>query len=342
MEAFDYSNMYYGQHLLLRNGELRHVTELNGADSLDYLRNRRPRDKKFCLTVSFFAPHAWDNKPYPDQYVPQNYTEGMYDDITIPIPEAATLEEWEKLPWFFTDQNVGRTRWGLRYDTPEHYQVSMKRYYRMVSEIDDVVGALIDELKAQGVYDNTMLIFTTDNGQFHGEHQLAGKWYPHDESIRVPLIIQDPRMPDEVRGTVKDEFTLSTDLAPTILSAAGLTVPERMQGQDISELYLNPDGLVAQSWRRDFFYEFNRGDPETAEGHDDILFNPACFALVQKDWKYFYWPQADLEQLFNIADDPFEQNDLLNSTAVTNLAKLEELRSRYKYLKLQSQSNVPV
>jgi len=98
-------------------------------------------------------------------------------------------------------------------------------------------------------------IFTSDNGQFHNEHLLAGKWFPHEESIRIPLIIQDPRMPDEVRGTSNDEFTLNIDLAPTILSAAGISVPDRMQGSDMAELYLNPDGEVAQSWRKDFFYE---------------------------------------------------------------------------------------
>jgi len=262
----------------------------------------------------------------------------MYDSVTIPTPVTATTESWENLPDFFTEENQARVRWRNRYNTPERFQSTMKRYYRMCSEVDDVVGAVIAELKEQGVYDNTLLVFTTDNGQFHGEHQLAGKWFPHDESIRVPLIIQDPRMSDAVRGTISEDFTLNTDLAPTLLSAAGIPVPEQMQGSDIAELYLNPDGPVAQSWRSDFFYEYNRGDPVTAEGHDSIYNIPASFALVQKDWKLFYWPQAGLEQLFNIGQDPFEQNDVRNSTAETNLEKLEELRARYKDLKSRSQA----
>jgi arylsulfatase A-like enzyme len=90
------------------------------------------------------------------------------------------------------------------------------------------------------------------DGNFHSEHGLADKWYPHQESIRVPLIIHDPRMADSVKGTTNDEFTLNIDLAPTILKAAGVSVPDKMHGRDMSELYLSPDRT---DWRTEFFYE---------------------------------------------------------------------------------------
>jgi arylsulfatase A-like enzyme len=123
---------------------------------------------KFALTVSFYATHGWDGKLFPDQYCPMNYSEPLYDGMTIPTAKTATEEEWEKMPWFFTEENEGRKRWRLRFDTPDHYQVSMKRLMRMASEADDVVGAVVQELKDMGVYDNTLLVFTTDNGNFHG------------------------------------------------------------------------------------------------------------------------------------------------------------------------------
>jgi arylsulfatase len=217
-QAFNYFKEYSGQHLLERDGKIRHVTELNGIDALDYLRNSKPSNQKFALTVAFFAPHAWDGKPYPDEYVPQNYTESMYNETVIPNATTGTTEAWKKMPWFFDERNEARRRWRLRYDTPDHYQVTMKRYLRMIKEVDDVVGAVMDELKAQGVYNNTIFIFTSDNGQFNNNHQIAEKWYPHEESIRVPLIIQDPRMPAAMRGTENHDFTLNIDLAPTILS----------------------------------------------------------------------------------------------------------------------------
>lgn len=128
--------------------------------------------------------------------------------------------------------------------------------YRLATEVDGVVGNVIEELKQQGVYNKTLLIFTTDNGNMQGEHGLAEKWYPFEESIRVPLVIQDPRTPASQRGTRNDEFTLSVDLAPTILSAAQVPVPDFMQGRDMAPLYLKPVE-AASSWRQDFFYEFN-------------------------------------------------------------------------------------
>ena len=114
----------------------------------------------------------------------------------------------------------------------------MKAYYRMATEVDSVVGKVLAELRAQDLDDNTLVIFTTDNGYFHGEHGLADKWYPYEESIRVPLIVRDPRMPNSKRGTTNDEFVLNVDLAPTILAFAGVAAPSRMQGQNFAPLYL--------------------------------------------------------------------------------------------------------
>ena len=88
----------------------------------------------------------------------------------------------------------------------------MKAYYRMATEVDTTVGRVLAELRAQGLDENTLVIFTTDNGYFHGEHGLADKWYPYEESIRVPLIVRDPRMPKIKRGTTNDDFVLNVDL----------------------------------------------------------------------------------------------------------------------------------
>ena len=88
----------------------------------------------------------------------------------------------------------------------------MKAYYRLATEVDTTVGRVLAELKAQGLGENTLVIFTTDNGYFHGEHGLADKWYPYEESIRVPLIVRDPRMPKTKHGTTNDDFVLNVDL----------------------------------------------------------------------------------------------------------------------------------
>lgn len=196
----------------------------------------------------------------------------------------------------------------------------MKNYYRLVSEVDAACGRILDELDEQGAASNTLVVFTTDNGYFHGEHGLADKWYPHEESIRVPLIIRDPRMSPRSRGTTTDEITLNVDIAPTILAAAQIDVPESMQGADIGPLYLDD---IAPPWREEFFYEH-----PTLKSTDFI---PASEALVRKEWKYIYWPDFDREQLFHLRADPSEECDLAADPA--SRAKLQEMRKRFSTLK---------
>ena len=88
---------------------------------------------------------------------------------------------------------------GMRFTTK--YQEMMKNYYRLASEVDATCGRVIEELKKQGLLDSTLIIFVGDNGYFHGEHGLADKWYPHQNRPSVPLIIRDPRLAMEKRGT---------------------------------------------------------------------------------------------------------------------------------------------
>ena len=101
----------------------------------------------------------------------------------------------------------------------------MIRYYRLITEVDAAVGRLVDELKAQGVYDNTLIVFIGDNGYFHGDRGLADKWYPYEQALRVPLIVRDPRLRAGRRGTTSDRLALNIDIAPTIVAAAGMPVP---------------------------------------------------------------------------------------------------------------------
>ncbi|MDQ3812726.1 MAG: sulfatase-like hydrolase/transferase, partial [Armatimonadota bacterium] len=216
--------------------------------------------------------------------------------------------------------NEGRVRWHWRFDTPEKYQEMMKNYYRLAAEVDATCGRVLDELKKQGVLDSTLVIFAGDNGYFHGEHGLADKWYPFEESIRVPLIMRDPRMATQKRGLTNDDFTLNVDLAPTILAAAGIAAPTTMQGHDIAPLYLATE---KPQWRNDFFYEH-----ATINNKDFI---PASQALVTKEWKYFLWPEFGREQLFHVSADPLEETDLIGDPAQAE--RLAAMRKRFNELK---------
>jgi arylsulfatase A-like enzyme len=180
---------------------------------------------------------------------------------------------------------------------------------------------IVQELEAQGMLDDTLVIFTTDNGYYHAEHGLADKWYPHQESIRVPMIVRDPRMQKDKLGKPIDDFTLNIDLAPTILGAAAIETPSVMQGRDFSVLYTEEGDTTP--WRTEFFYE------HPVHLREDII--PASEALVRKDYKYMLWPNYDVEQFFDLKNDKYELNDLIKSEGHQKL--IEEMRKTFKKLK---------
>jgi len=200
----------------------------------------------------------------------------------------------------------------------------MKNYYRLITEVDAACGKVLEELKRQGALENTLVVFTGDNGYFHAEHGLADKWYPHQESIRVPLIVHDPRMAETNRGATNGEFVLNVDIAPTILAAAGIAPPAGMQGKNFAPLYL---ATKPPEWRTEFFEE-----------HATIRntnFIPSSESLVRKDWKFFYWPDFKREQLFDLCSDPHEEHDLAGDPA--QQGRLAEMRKRFAELKAMAQ-----
>ena len=322
-DKFDFGRAYSGTHWIIEpDGSRIHVTQKNENDALEFLRTR-PTGQPFCLTLAFFATHAEDENPL--QYLPQPGSMSLYQGVHVPVPVNATDESFRRLPAFIANEaNESRVRWHWRFDTPKKFQTMMKNYYRLATEVDSTCQRVLDELKKQGLLDNTLVIFTGDNGYYHAEHGLADKWYPHEESIRVPLIIRDPRMTAVRRGQTSDAFALNVDLAPTILAASGIAAPTRMQGQNLAPLYLGQGNLI---WRTEFFYEH-----PTIK---NINFIPSSAALVRHDWKYFYWPDYKREQLFDLRADPHEENDLAADPGQQE--RLTEMRKRFSDLKRASQ-----
>lgn len=322
-EHFDVGVAYSGKHWLKRaDGSEVHVTAQNEADALAFLRSR-PSGKPFFLTVAFFAPHAEDG--HPDQYRPQPHSAAWYEGVTIPVPATATPGHLAKLPAFLQDpRNESRRRWSLRFDTPERFQRRMTDYYRLVSEVDASCGTLLAELDQLGISKDTLVVFTTDNGYFHGEKGLADKWYPYEDSIRVPLIVRDPRLLATRAATTSAAMTLTVDLAPTLLAAAGITAPPTMQGRELTPLLA---GQEPADWRREFFYEH----PVIKS----VDFIPASQALVTTREKYLFWPDHQVEELFILSDDPHEEHDRIADPAQATV--LTDLRRRFAAARLAAE-----
>ncbi len=235
------------------DGSERHETQILGDWAIEFL-NELPKDQPFCLQLSFNATHAedGDKRPGIGHYPWPKVTNGMYEDQQMPLPRLNDPAIYEAQPDFLK-KSINRRRYFWRWDTPQKYQTNMRAYFRMISGIDHVVGRLLAQLEKQGFADNTVIIFTADNGYYLGDRGFAGKWTHYEQSLRVPLIIYDPRLPENKRGRVLEELALNSDLASTIIDVAGLPVPDTHTGRSLASLVRGED---VSDWRTDFLCEF--------------------------------------------------------------------------------------
>jgi arylsulfatase A-like enzyme len=299
------------------SGNYIHHTDDVGNDISRFLREYG-RKSPFCLSVSFKAPHEQDGDP--PRFIVQERFKRLYENDTMPVPETAHPKYWESFPDFFrTENNIARKRWKPLFSTPGLHQETVKNYYRLISGVDEVVGKMRAQLKELGINDNTIILFTGDNGFYLGEHGMEGKWYGHEESIRVPLIIYDPREQHDLKNKISNEIALNIDIAPTILGLAGVGRAEGMQGIDLIGL---AEGKREGPERRDFFYE------HTFMGSPGI---PQVEGVVSKELKYMKFIEHGYEELYDLIADPFEKKNLSRDPAFHDKAR--KLRARYKELK---------
>ena len=269
----------------------------------------------FYLSINFKAPHEQDGNP-PTYFTQPGY-EKLYSDVQIPLPITANESYWNSFPDFFrSDKNFARQRWKGLFGSPELFQENMKNYYRLITGVDAVIGKLMNKLEALQIADNTIIVFMGDNGMSLGEKGIEGKWFGQEESIRVPLIIKDPRSADKIKQYKAGQMALNIDIAPTILSMAGLPIPPQMEGMNLMDVV---SGKTAE--RTDFFYQhYFLGSPNI----------PKVEGVVTKDIKYMKFIEHNYEELYDILHDPHEIDNLVNNPNYKN--QLKEMRK--KYLKL--------
>ncbi|MGD9721149.1 MAG: sulfatase [Pirellulales bacterium] len=315
---FDYDRTFGGQgkYLVQHNGQPIHLTRLMGEQALEFLAGA-PADKPFALSMSFKAPHVQDSESVHLQpFVHDPAHASWYADTIIPQPRLAANEYFERLPDFLKDSE-NRARWAARFWGPARYQQCVRGYYRLITEVDDEVGRIVAELEKRKLTDNTVIVFTSDHGFYLGEYGFAGKWYAHEVSIRVPLIVCDPRLGAERRGTRCTEMALNIDLAPTLLALAGTRVPSGMQGQSLVPLVAGE----RPAWRDEFFYEHHFEHPRI----------PPSEGVRSKRWKYMRFVDSEplYEELYDLAADPLEEFNLAG--AKEHAETLAEMRGKWQH-----------
>lgn len=307
-ESYDRNTQYNdrrGYYYKTLGKDTVHLTRYTGQQALDYIENTTP-EKPFCLSLSFSAPHAHDSAPA--QYFWQEEGDTLLDTVVVPGPELGESRYFEAQPEFVRE-GFNRVRWYWRYDTPEKYQNSLKGYYRMISGIDREIGKIRQALQKKGLHKNTVIILMGDNGNFLGERQLAGKWLLYDNSIRVPLIVYDPR---NKRPEDRSELVLNVDVPATLLDLAGVSRPDSWQGQSLLPLVTGQ----ATRWQRDTVLIEHLWDFESI---------PASEGIRTADWKYFrYVDYPSHEELYHLTEDPQEIQNL--ASVPKYQAILERLR----------------
>ncbi len=314
-ESYDRNNQYKdrrGYYYKTIDKDTVHLTRYTGQKALDFIDKNASGNKPFCLSLSFSAPHAHDKAP--KQYFWQEPLDAMLEDTTIPEPELGDDKYFLAQPKIVRD-GFNRLRWTWRYDTPEKYQHSLKGYYRMISGVDLEIKKIRQKLKEKGQDKNTVIIVMGDNGYFLGERQFAGKWLMYDNSIRVPLIVFDPRV--EQHQDI-DDMVLNIDVPQTIVDLAGIEAPKTWQGKSLMPIVKQEKKSIER-------------DTILIEHIWDFKNIPPSEGVRTKKWKYFrYVNDKTIEELYNLEKDPQEIKNLVGKRkykeVLANLrAKTEEL-----------------
>jgi arylsulfatase A-like enzyme len=282
------------------DGTKRHTAELIGDRGVEFLKSQ-PKDKPFCLNLWFNSAHAedGDKRPGIGHFPWPKAVDGMYEDIEIPPPRLSDPAIYESQPDHLKE-SINRQRYFWRWDTPEKYQTNMRAYFRMISGIDGVIARVLKTLEAEGLAENTIIVYSGDNGYYMGDRGFAGKWSHYEQSLRVPLIVYDPRLPTDRRGRVLSAMALNIDLPATFLDWAGASVPESYQGRSLKN---HVAGSPLGDWRTDFFCEHVSLAPTlTWEGVRGERYVYARYFDQEPLSEFLHDLEEDPDQLQNLID----------------------------------------
>ena len=284
------------------DGSLRHETEVIVDRGVEFIKSQ-PKDKPFALNMWFNACHAedGDRRPGIGHFPWPRAVDGMYDDIDIAPPRLNAPEIFEALPDFLKT-TINRERFFWRWNTDQKYQTNIRAYYRMVSGIDNAIGRFLSELEKAGLAENTIIVYSADNGYHMGNRGLAGKWSHYEESLRVPLIIVDPRVDQAQKGKVTDAIALNLDLPATFVDWSGGDVPERYQGHSLKPIVSDDK---PSDWRTESFHEHFavRTRIPAFEGIRNERFKYVRY-FDHGNREFLHDLKQDPDELVNLADDP--------------------------------------
>ena len=253
--------------------------------AIDFIRQNK--EKPFSVVLGFKSPHS----PRGGNNLPPRLRNLYAGQSSRPTPNCG-------VPAIFYKPAADGTKATGLSANDVHLD-----YLRHVAGVDDNVARLLDSLDSLGLADDTVVVYSSDNGYYLGEHNSGDKRSLYDESIRIPFLVRYPRL--FPKGTVVDQLVLSIDLAPSFLDLAGLPVPPQMQGASWKAL---ASGLKPDSWRTSFLAQY----------YKELGDVPTCYALRTATHKLVRYPnRPEWTEVFDLTNDPYEIKNLAADTALT-------------------------
>lgn len=324
-----------------------YATNLTTDFAIDWL-NGRDEKEPFCLMLQYKAPHRewapdtkyedlWDDieMPYPatfnDDYKARELTAGDTEmtmdyfsrkDMKMTPPDSLSLKERRKwMKYGFKPGEIVAPTEDLSSEEIREwkYQKYIKDYLATIKSVDDNIGRVLKYLKENGLEENTIVIYASDQGFFLGEHGFFDKRFMYEEALRMPFII---RYPGKIKpGTIVEDIVSNIDFAPTLLEMAGIAVPEAVQG---NSFFSNLKGKTSQDWRQSMYYHYyeypfyHRVQPH--------------YGIRNQRYKliHFYY-DVDIWEFYDLQNDPSEMNNLINSD--THAELVDSLKTELYRLK---------
>lgn len=273
-----------------------HSSELLTESALRFLRGRRG-DRPFFLSLTYLAPH--DPRTMPERFA------RMYDPAALTLPPNCLPRH----PFDYGIETIRDECLAGRPRTEAEIRRHLADYYGMISHLDEQLGRILALLREQGAYDDTLIVFTGDNGLALGSHGLMGKQSCYEHSVRVPLLLAGPGVP---AGRTSGAYVYLLDLLPTLCELLGLPVPESAEGRSFAPAFSDPDFA----------------------GRDTLYFAYGGLVRAVKDRRFKridYCGQTRRTQLFDLQNDPFERFDLAGDPArAPQLEALGRLLREYR------------
>jgi arylsulfatase A-like enzyme len=350
--GFDYWCILPGQGVyfdpeFIENGTRKrlsgYATDLTTDLALQFLRNTG--SQPFCLIYQHKAPHR------PFQPAPRHAR--MFADVELPYP--ATFND------DYATRRLAKEAQDMRFDislagdykdlpkglSPDDkkkwiFQRFVKDHYRAVYGVDENLGRVLDYLDTSGLAQDTLILYTSDNGFFLGDHGWYDKRFMYEPSLRVPLLVRYPRL--GAAGRVDDRMVLNIDFAPTILDFAGVPAPESMQGVSLRPLI---EGKAAPEWRRSIYYTYYENSWNLQgvgrEQMSDPSFQfftahrvgPHRGVRTERHKLIHYYSEGDYWELFDLQADPNELRNVYGDPSHAAIEaelkrELARLRTVYK------------